>query len=222
MANVLLRQAMNRFVPIALLLPLLLATSVVCAQSAVDERAIIAVASELDTAVDAKDWQSARALFLDEITVELPATEPTDMAADALVGMWRESLHEGKTSFHLRGGEIVTFDGADSAVLRSKAWAWNRLEGIPGNALYEVWGDYRYELDRTEDGWRIRRFAFAPRLEQGNAAVATHRLPVSEEAEPPAEGENAGESATEASNGNDGAADGTGSKGGDAGQPDGG
>ena len=159
-------------------LPLLLLAALCShAQSAVDERAIIATAAALDAAVDAKDWQRARSLFLDEITVELPGAEPATVPADELVGAWRGSLHPGKQSFHLRGGEIVTFDGADSAVLESKAYAWNRVPGIGGDDLYEVWGDYRYELDRDEAGWRIRRFAFAPRLERGNLAVLSHRAP---------------------------------------------
>lgn len=156
---------------------LLLAAGTLHAQSAVDERAIIAVAGALDNAVDAKHWERARGLFLDQVTVELPDVEPTVLPADELVGRWRERLHEDKASFHLRGNEVVTFDGADSAVLVSKAYAWQRVAGLAGDEFYEVWGDYLYELDRVEGGWRIRRYVFAPRLERGNLAVRDHRLP---------------------------------------------
>ena len=169
---------------LVLLLPLVLVAPALHAQSAVDERAIIAVAARLDAALDAKDWESVRALFLDEITVHLAGEpEPAKMAADELVALWQADLHPRKASFHLRGGEIVVFDGADSAVLSSKALVRRRVDGVPGDDTHEERSDHRYELDRTEDGWRIRRFAVVSRFTDGNAAVAAHRLPVDEDAD---------------------------------------
>lgn len=141
-------------------------------QQLLDERAIITVADELDTAVDAKAWDTAAGLFTAEIDVDLSAAGgPVERMASAdLVGMWRQNLFAEKSSFHLRGNHIVTFTG-DGATLRSKAYAWNRLPGLPGGDLWEVWGDYSYRMARVDDGWAIASFTFVPQAQRGNAEV---------------------------------------------------
>lgn len=171
---------MNRAIPILFALPLLLAASLSHAQSAVDERAIIATAAALDAAIDAKDWADARELLLDEVTVALPGEEAASMGADDLVARWQAEFHDAKTTFHLRGGERVIFDGADSAVLHSRAQRFAQVEDIAGDDLHELLSDYHHELDRTENGWRVRHYGYVPRLERGNAAVFHHRLPAPE------------------------------------------
>ena len=168
--------AMNRLALI-LAAAAALAPAAAHAQSAVDERAIIETASELDMALDEKDWRRARALLLDEVTVERSGSEPTRMKADDLVASWRENLHADKISFHLRGSEVVVFDGADSAVLQSKARVQLSVDGIAGDDGYSVSRDYTHELDRGEDGWRIRRLAYVTVMEDGNPAVLSHLLP---------------------------------------------
>ena len=157
------------------------------AQSAVDERAIIETASELDMALDTKNWERARALLLEEVSVERPGSEPARMAADELVQSWRDELHAEKVSFHLRGSEVVVFDGADSAVLQSKARVQLSVAGVAGDDGYSVSRDYTHELDRGEDGWRVRRLAYDTRMEDGNPAVLHHRLPPPETDEPAGE-----------------------------------
>jgi len=168
---------MNRLVPTLLAIPLLLGGVTLHAQPAVDQHAILDAANALDEAIDTKDWPRVRSLLLDEVTVALPGEEQATVAADALVARWQESLHAEKSTFHLRGSGQVVFDGADSAVLRSRTYEWQRVPGIGGDELYELWADYHHELDRTEDGWRVRHYAYVPRLERGNLAVLEHRLP---------------------------------------------
>ena len=199
---------MKRVVPFLLALPLLLAAAPSHAQSAVDERAIIATASALDAAIDDKDWELARSLLLDEVTVALPGEKPGTVPADALVARWKEVLHLDKTTFHLRGGERVIFDGADSAVLRSKAQVSTRVDGIAGDDLHELHSDYHHELDRTENGWRVRHYGYVPRLESGNVAVVEHRLAVEPDADAPA-AEDAESAGAAAGGEGEGAADGT-------------
>lgn len=168
------------FVVVLFFLPLIFGGNLLHAQG-VDDRGIRAAASELDHAIDAKNWERARELLLDEVTVALPGEEPVAMSADALIASWQATLHRGKTSFHQRGSEVATFDGADSAVLRSKGYARFEVIGISGEDSYEFWADYVHELDRHEDGWRVRHIAYVPRLENGNLAVIAHRLPAEAE-----------------------------------------
>ncbi len=138
-----------------------------------DERAIIALADRLDAAVDRKDWDAARAAFAPTIEVDLSAAGgPTGrMPSDELIGMWETNLFEEKTSFHLRGNHIVAFEGANQARLTSSAYAWNRLDGLPGGALWEVWGQYDYEVERSDAGWVITDFTFVPTHDRGNRVV---------------------------------------------------
>ena len=145
------------------------------AQDAADRLAVIEAANALDAAVDAKDWDRALGLFAPTIVTELPGQEPAEGPAADLVGAWGASLHADKPSFHLRGGHVVAFDGPDRATVESKGYAWNRVEGLEGGDLWEVWGDYAYDLARDGDGWRITRFAFEPTHERGNTAVPAHQ-----------------------------------------------
>ena len=145
------------------------------AESAEDRLAIIEATNALDASVDAKDWQRARAVFAEEIAVSLPGQETRMMPSAELVGLWEENLYDEKASFHLRGGHLVSFDGPDRATVASKGYAWNRVEGLAGGDLWEVWGDYVYEAKRTPDGWRLTSFSFAPAHQRGNTDVPGYR-----------------------------------------------
>lgn len=139
-----------------------------------DEAAIIRLANALDAAIDGKDWVKARSLFAERITVDL-GDAAKSMTADELVGGWRANLGPKKTSLHVRGNHIVE-GHADHAVVTSNAYAWNRLEGN-GDPLWEVWGHYRYELERAGAQWRITQFGFRATHERGNMWVKTTPSP---------------------------------------------
>ncbi|MGF1525626.1 MAG: nuclear transport factor 2 family protein [Candidatus Competibacterales bacterium] len=145
------------------------------AQSVEDRLAIIETASQLDTAVDAKDWTAVEGLFADRVTFVFGQGEPRQMSGSEIAALWAANLYAEKTSFHLRGDHVVVFEGSDRGTLYSKAYAWNRLEGLPGGDLYEVWGDYTYDVVRHGGTWRITRFAFQPRLERGNTDLPGYR-----------------------------------------------
>lgn len=139
-----------------------------------DEAAIIRLANALDAAIDSKDWVKARSLFAERVTIDLgEGAKP--MAADDLVGGWRSNLGLKKTSLHVRGNHVVEVHG-DHAVVMSNAYVWNRLEGN-GDPLWEVWGHYRYELERVGALWRITLFSYRATHERGNMWVKTTPSP---------------------------------------------
>ncbi|MEL6362817.1 MAG: nuclear transport factor 2 family protein [Pseudomonadota bacterium] len=139
--------------------------------SAEDRLAIIALASMLDTAVDAKDWAAANAFFTQSIDVRLPGAPATTMKASELVAAWEHNLFAEKKSFHLRGDEIVEATPEGDIRLLSKAYAWNHLPGMEGGELWEVWGDYTYGIVEEDGTWKISSFEFQPVFDRGNAAV---------------------------------------------------
>ena len=137
-----------------------------------DELAIIRVANAIDVAVDRKDWAVARSFFAEQVRTDftsLGGGEPATITADELIEAWRTNLGPDKTSFHLRGNHLATING-DAAKLYSHAYAWNKMEG-QGDPLWEVWGNYIYELVRTPDGWKVTAFTFVKMHERGNAWV---------------------------------------------------
>ena len=148
-------------------------------ESLVDRAELIRIADAIDAAVDAKDWAAARAHFTDEISVDftsLVGGEPAVIPADALITGWSSNLTEEKQSFHLRGNHRVTFDGPDSATMKSHGYAWNRMERGAltengGEALWEVWGTYVHEFARTEAGWRVNAMTFNATAERGSEFV---------------------------------------------------
>lgn len=145
----------------------------------VDQAEIIRIADALDAAVDANDWQAARAFFTDEIRVDftsLTGGEPATTPADGLIAGWSGNLTEEKQSFHLRGNHRIAFSGPDAAVLHSHGYAWNRMERGAlaengGETLWEVWGTYTHGFVRTEDGWRVDAMTFNATAERGSTFV---------------------------------------------------
>jgi len=142
-------------------------------QDRADRPAIIAVVDGIDDAVDAKDWATCRAYFLDEIEVDftsLAGGEPGRMPADTLVGAWSAALYPEKQSFHMRTNHRVTING-DRAEVVSKGYALNVLAIGRGSDLWEVWGVYTHALARTPDGWKCAGMALAVTYARGNEKV---------------------------------------------------
>jgi hypothetical protein len=147
-------------------------------QRLADELAVIRVTNEIDVAVDRKDWPKARSFFADELRADftsLTGGQPATIKADDLIKGWSTNLGPKKTSLHLRGNHLVTLTG-DRATVYSHAYAWNRMEGN-GDPLWEVWGNYTHELQRTSAGWKVNAFTFVRTNERGNMWVKTTPSP---------------------------------------------
>ena len=144
-----------------------------------DQAEMVRIADAIDAGVDAKDWETTRSFFTDQITVDftsLVGGEPATIPADALMDGWSANLTAEKTSFHLRGNHRITFHGDDRATMVSHGYAWNRMErgALPdngGEALWEVWGTYVHGFERTDAGWQVNAMAFIATAQRGNAFV---------------------------------------------------
>jgi ketosteroid isomerase-like protein len=148
----------------------------VTAETLVDRAEMVRIADAIDAAVDAKDWDAARALFTDEIDVDftsLTGGAPATIPADALIAGWSGNLTATKESFHLRGNHRIAFDGPDAATMTSHGYAWNRMAtpDAPDGALWEVWGSYTHGFTRTEDGWRVEAMTFDATAQRGDTFV---------------------------------------------------
>ena len=157
----------------------LLPGDTVTAETLVINAELIRIADALDAAVDAKHWDLARSLFTDEIATDftsLVGGEPATIPSDALINAWASNLTAEKTSFHLRGNHLVTFEDPENATVFSHGYAWNRMErgGLEengGDPLWEVWGTYEHGFTLTEEGWKLNAISFFATAERGNNFV---------------------------------------------------
>jgi hypothetical protein len=146
--------------------------------SLTDELAIQRVPTEIEIAVDRKDWAKARAHFADTVRVDftsLAGGQPDTIKSDDLIKSWSANLGPKKQSHHQRGHGLVTING-DKATIYSQGYAWNRMEGN-GDPLWEVWGNYTHDLIRTPAGWKVTSFTFEKTYERGNMWVKTTPSP---------------------------------------------
>jgi hypothetical protein len=123
-----------------------------------DEMEIRRVVDEIDNACDAKDWETCRSFFADEVEVDftsLAGGEPARIKADDLIGAWKTKLFAEKKSFHMRSNHRIEIEG-NSAEVFSKGYAFNLLESGEVSGFWEVWGEYVHTLERTaENGWKV-------------------------------------------------------------------
>lgn len=139
-----------------------------------DAAAVRTVVDGVDSAVDAKEWRRARALFADEVAVDFgaPGGGPGTIPADALIDGRRRNLVADKLSLHTRTNHAIAVDGDEAAVV-STGYAFNTMARPAGDALWEVWGVYRHTPRREADGWRITGFALEVVHARGNETVRT-------------------------------------------------
>ena len=121
-----------------------------------------------------------QALVRDVLEIDftsLTGGEPASLPAEALINAWRENLHRGKPSFHLRTHFRICVDG-DTASCVSHGYALNvlRRDGDDGD-LWEAWGWYTHALQRFTDGWRCTGMKIDVLHTRGNGeAVQTSPL----------------------------------------------
>jgi hypothetical protein len=140
-----------------------------------DELVIRLVVDEIDNACDAKDWETCRSFFADEVEADftsLAGGEPARMAADDLVGAWEKNLFAEKKTYHQRGNHRIEIAG-DKATVFSKAYAFNLLESGTISGLWEVWGNYTHKLIRTRNGWKCSAMKLEVIYQRGDERVRT-------------------------------------------------
>jgi ketosteroid isomerase-like protein len=122
-------------------------------QTLLDERDIVAVAHRYCRALDTKDWDSLRDVFLPDATADM-ASKSTLVGVDAIIGRINAALEHLDDSQHLVGNHEVTVAG-DTATHRCYLQAQHVRTAAVGGPNYIVAGRYEDELVRTADGWRI-------------------------------------------------------------------
>lgn len=122
-------------------------------QTLLDERAIVAVALRYCRALDTKDWESLRDVFVPGATGDLGGGA-TRIGVDDIIDRIRSALGRLDVSQHLVGNHEVSVND-DAATHRCYLQAQHVREGAAGGPNYIVAGRYEDDLVRTDAGWRI-------------------------------------------------------------------
>lgn len=134
----------------------------------VDERAIIGLAVRYCRAVDARDHEALRDLFVPHATARL--ADDDLVGVDAIIEQCRVTLDPLDVTQHLVGGHLVTIDG-DAATSECDLQAQHVRKGTEGGSRFLLGGRYRDRCIRTADGWRITHRDLDITWFSGNPAV---------------------------------------------------
>ncbi len=135
-----------------------------------DRAAVIAVLDRYAEALDRRDWKLLEQVFADQVDFDFGAWRATSRA-EVVEHMARFLGGCGPTQ-HLLGNYRVEFLGdGDRARSRVYVRAFHVGAGAAAGKTYEMGGEYRDELLRTQDGWRSVKRRVRVFFEQGTREV---------------------------------------------------
>ncbi|MGR6918857.1 nuclear transport factor 2 family protein [[Actinomadura] parvosata] len=103
---------------------------------------------------DQREWSRLTEVFADKVTLDytsLNGGEPATLTPAQIIDGWRHALGAYRATHHLLGNHLVTLDG-DAAGCTASFQATHRK---PDDTLWTLGGTYRFDLTRTDAGWRI-------------------------------------------------------------------
>ncbi|HEX4813057.1 MAG TPA: nuclear transport factor 2 family protein [Nonomuraea sp.] len=119
---------------------------------------------------DQRDWDQLTTVFADKVQLDytsLNGGEPVTLTPEQVIGAWKEGLGRFDATQHLITNHLVTIDG-DTAVCTAVFQATHRKAATFGASLWTLGGNYRFDLARTDDGWRITGVVMTATWGDGN------------------------------------------------------
>ncbi|MCP4239784.1 MAG: nuclear transport factor 2 family protein [Myxococcota bacterium] len=138
------------------------------AGSGADNREIVQVLDRYAEALDTRCWGLLSAVFVQEL--EFDFGEWIVSSREEAVATIRSYLDSCGPTQHLLGNYRIDIDG-DAARSRVYVRAFHVGVGAAAGKTYEMGGEYRDELRRTPEGWRIHRREGAVFWEVGSRDV---------------------------------------------------
>lgn len=141
------------------------------AQTMLDERAVEQVAIAYTYALDERNWEGLRDVFMPDATADL-ATRDTLEGVEEIIARIRRALEPLDASQHLVGNHQVRITG-DTATHRCYLQAQHVRRDADPTPNFIVAGRYEDEMVRTPAGWRIAYRRLVIQWRDGNPAVVT-------------------------------------------------
>lgn len=130
-----------------------------------DRAAIIDTVNRYATALDSRDWALLDEVFTPDAVGDFGAGPLS--GRETLRNLVRRTLAGGGPSQHLLANHCVALDG-DTARCVCQVRAFSAGAGAAAGRSFELLGEYRDQLVRTPDGWRIARREMMIRHEIGS------------------------------------------------------
>ncbi|GAA0429686.1 hypothetical protein Aca07nite_38190 [Actinoplanes capillaceus] len=140
-----------------------------------DRLDIIDVCTRMAWHADQRDWAALKNVFADAVRLDytgLNGGEPAVLPPEQIADTWSRVLGGFDATHHLMTNHLVTVDGG-TAVCTASFQATHRLANPFGAPLWTLGGTYRFDLVRTDDGWRISGVVMTADWADGNRDLMT-------------------------------------------------
>jgi hypothetical protein len=143
--------------------------------STADRLAIIDLTIAYAWALDTRDWDALRSVFLPDATAELGS--PLLIGVDAIIERVRTALVPLDASQHIVANHQVSITDGDrgTASCRCYLQAQHVWRDAPGGSNLLIGGRYEDTMSHGPDGWRISHRALVVTWRDGNPAVLAPR-----------------------------------------------
>jgi SnoaL-like domain len=121
---------------------------------------------------DQRRWNDLICVFTEQVRVDytsLNGGEPATVSARELAAGWAQTLGRLAATQHLVANHLLTVDGERAVV--TAAFQATHVPQPPDQGRWVLGGDYRFELERTGNGWRISAVTMTVRWESGDRSV---------------------------------------------------
>lgn len=123
------------------------------------------------TGVDTRDWGLWRTCFTDDVHMSANVREGiSSFGADALVAKCRSDVEGLDATQHIITNHNIQLDG-DTAHCTSYLHAQHVFRRAHSDGHHIVGGYYTYEMLRTPEGWRIKKYSLTVTWAVGDPSV---------------------------------------------------
>lgn len=135
-----------------------------------DQTEITATLTDIAAGADRHDWPRVREAFADTVTTDYTSLwggDPVTQPADELVAGWSAFLPGFDSTHHMVTNHAVTSANGTSATAEADFTATHRI----GDGLWTLGGRYSYELERSDDRWKVTSMTMTALWETGDRGL---------------------------------------------------
>ena len=129
-------------------------------QTLADRLACQDVMASYAKGVDERDFKLYRSCFMDDVEI-VGFGENTMHGGDAWTEYVVNALEAYSKTQHMLGPQLATITG-DEADCRTDVQAWHLMKE-PADKTLTLWATYNSLMQRTDDGWKIKRHELVAR-----------------------------------------------------------
>lgn len=119
-----------------------------------DRSEIATLLARYGKAVDRKDWQLYRQLFLPNASIDYTSAGGIQGNTETQALWLEDALAQFPTTQHMIANIDIEFVDADTAVVEA---IFHNPMVMPDKSAWVTGGWYHHEMVRTEEGWRSRK-----------------------------------------------------------------